>query len=198
MRTFLEAHGVPASTPIEQKYTSVPCFAYRILLSAKVRDSAAKVPTDAALEAAREGQEANCFDLEEGLQRAQALDTLAAAAETRTLAAAELTQLQTAFVEADRDHSGGLDVDELSAVLKAYLKARGVSRSTKVLQKELLAAMANGDMNHDGELQFEELARLLYGDAAEDERLLKLPPRALPAQVRLAAARAVQREYLYS
>ena len=109
---------------------------------------------------------------------------------------AELTQLQTAFVEADRDHSGGLDVDELSAVLKAYLKARGVSRSTKVLQKELLAAMANGDMNHDGELQFEELARLLYGDAAEDERLLKLPPRALPAQVRLAAARAVQREYL--
>jgi len=189
LTVFLQAQGIPASTPIEQKYTSGPSVAYRILLMAKAQEGEAVPSLDTALLAAWEALSSNCFDMGSALHRAHTLEELTSSAETIALAEAEVVKLSKAFAEADKDGSGGLDVGELTVLLQGYMADHGVSRSKKVLEKELAGAMAAGDTDRDGELQFYELARLLYGHGEEDERVLKLPGHLLLPEVRLAAAR---------
>jgi len=156
---------------------------------AKAQEGEAVPSLDTALLAAWEALSSNCFDMGSALHRAHTLEELTSSAETIALAEAEVVKLSKAFAEADKDGSGGLDVGELTVLLQGYMADHGVSRSKKVLEKELAGAMAAGDTDRDGELQFYELARLLYGHGEEDERVLKLPGHLLLPEVRLAAAR---------
>jgi len=99
--------------------------------------------------------------------------------EARAEAQGELRKLRAAFDEADADSSGDLDAMELGGVLKKYMKENGVSRTLKVLEREVQAAMeAGGGTGGTGGtrgLDFEELVWLLFeGNATSGEDIIKL------------------------
>ena len=85
--------------------------------------------------------------------------------------------------EADADRSGDLDPDELSGVLKRYMREGGVTRPLKAVEREVRAAIEAGEATTRGagspcragrgSLDFEEVVWLLY----EQEVIkLKLEP----------------------
>jgi len=62
---------VPQDTKIEEKYKSIPCFAYRLILRAKAESSL--IPSDqVSIEEARLSIANNDWDMEAILKRAQA------------------------------------------------------------------------------------------------------------------------------
>ena len=75
MIAFLKQHGVdPRSTKIEDKYKTVQCVAYRIILRAKALNKA--VPDDrGALKAAKQVLISNKWDLDAALENALSLST---------------------------------------------------------------------------------------------------------------------------
>ena len=53
-----------------------------------------------------------------------------------------VSALRTMFNDADTDNSGTLDVSELAVVVRKYYNSAGKSRSAKVVQREVLPALA--------------------------------------------------------
>lgn len=76
-------------------------------------------------------------------------------------AASAMRTLRELFTEADEDHSGSLDTEELAIMLRKYYKTEGTLRKIDRVKEEVADAMSRYDTDSSGTLDFKEFIHMV-------------------------------------